>query len=108
MKLVVAAIAVLALSAAEAQARTPKPVLTATSGQRVQLRGRRLYRNMRVSFRWSRGALATRLRRSSAGWVARVPTGVPSGTIKLSVRDRAGRRSNELKLKIVRNVTAPI
>ncbi len=80
---------------------------TVTTGQLVNLRGRRLYRNMRVSFRWSRGAIATRLRRSNAGWVARVPAGVPSGTIKVSVRDRAGRRSNTLKLKVVRSAAAP-
>ncbi|HEX6389700.1 MAG TPA: hypothetical protein VFZ89_09640, partial [Solirubrobacteraceae bacterium] len=124
MKLAAAAAAVLLLAASDASARTPKPALTAlrcvpaakascasgvtvTTGQQVNVRGRRLYRNMRVSFRWSRGALATRLRRSSAGWVARVPAGVPSGTIKVSVRDRAGRRSNQLKLKVVRSATTP-
>ena len=36
---------------------------------------------MRVSFRWSRGALATKLRRSPAGYVVRVPAGTKAGTI---------------------------
>jgi hypothetical protein len=125
MKLATTVVVLLALSATDALATTPKPALTAlrcvpatrascasgvvvTTGQLVQLRGRRLYRDMRVSFRWSRGALATRLRRSSAGWVARVPAGTPSGTIKLSVRDRARRRSNTLKIKVVRAALGPI
>jgi hypothetical protein len=125
MRLVAIAIAVLALTATDAAARTPKPSLTTlrcvpatrascasgvavTTGQLVQLRGRNLARDMRVSFRWSRGALATRLKRSSAGWVARVPTGVPPGTIKLSVSDRAGRRSNVVKIKIVRSGPLPV
>ena len=75
-----------------ADARTRAPVLTGLRcvpagraickarpqiqiGKQVQLRGRNLKAGMRVSFRWSRGALATKLRRSSAGWVVRVPAG---------------------------------
>ncbi len=125
MRFATIVLAVLALTATEAAARTPKPTLTTlrcvpatrascasgvlvTTGQLVQLRGKRLYRNMRASFRWSRGALATRLRRSSAGWVVRVPAGTPSGTIKVSVRDRAGRRSNVLKLKVARSGPSPV
>ncbi len=56
---------------------------------------------MRVSFRWSRGALATKLRRSSAGWVVRVPAGTKAGTISVRVTDRAGRRSRVIRLVVL-------
>ena len=99
-----------ALPSSGAAARTRPPVLTglrcvpATKaqcrarpqvqiGKQVQLRGRNLRAGMRVSFRWSRGALATKLRRSSAGFVVRVPAGTKPGTISVRVSDRAGRRS---------------
>src|SRR4051794_12663938 len=103
--------------AAEA-ARTPAPVLTGLRcvpatraqctprpqvmiGKQVQLRGRGLRAGMRVSFRWSRGALATRLRRSSAGWVVRVPAGTKAGTISVRVTDRAGRHSRVIRLVVL-------
>ena len=56
---------------------------------------------MRVSFRWSRGALATKLRRSPAGWVVRVPAGTKPGTISVRVTDRAGRRSRVIRLVVL-------
>ncbi len=65
-----------------------------TSGRQIQLVGRGLVRNMRVSFRWPRGALATKLRRSRAGWVAQIPPGTALGRVAVTVRDGAGRRSN--------------
>jgi len=64
------------------------------TGRQVQLRGRGLVSGMRVTFRWPRGALATKLRRGGAGWSARVPAGTASGRVAVTVRDRAGRRSN--------------
>src|SRR6478672_3352247 len=70
-------------------------------GKQVQLRGRNLKAGMRVSFRWSRGALATKLRRSSAGWVVRVPAGTKAGTISVRVTDRAGRRSRVIRLVVL-------
>jgi len=54
-----------------------------------------------VSFRWSRGALATKLRRSPTGWVARVPPGTKAGTISVRVTDRAGRRSRVIRLIVL-------
>jgi hypothetical protein len=101
-----------------AAARTPVPKLTgarcvpATAvackagvairiGRQVQLRGAGLKAGLRVSFRWSRGALATQLHRGAAGWVVRVPAGVKPGTISVSVRDRAGRRSNVVRVKVL-------
>src|SRR5690242_5768021 len=48
-------------------------------GKQVQLRGTRLRLGMRVTFRWPKGALATRLHRGAPGWVARVPAGVRPG-----------------------------
>ena len=93
-----------------AAARTPAPVLTALRcepagrsecsarpqvqiGKQVQLRGRFLRAGMRVSFRWSRGALATKLRRTSVGFVVRVPAGTKPGAVSVRVTDRAGRHS---------------
>src|ERR687886_2436626 len=101
-----------------AAARTPAPVLTALRcvpaakaecrarpqvqiGKQVQLQGRNLKAGMRVSFRWSRGALATKLRRSAPGWVARVPAGTKPGTISVRVSDRAGRRSRVIRLVVL-------
>jgi Putative peptidoglycan binding domain len=101
-----------------AQARTPAPRLTAVRcvpasastctagvrvriGRQVQLRGSSLALGMRVTFRWSRGAIATRLHRGRPGWVARVPPGVAAGTVALTVRDRAGRRSNALRVRVL-------
>src|SRR3954464_9421037 len=103
------------LAPAGAEGRTRAPVLTglrcvpATKascrarprvqiGQQVALRGRGLKAGMRVSFRWSRGALATKLRRTKTGWVVRVPVGVKAGTISVRVTDRAGRRSRVIRL----------
>jgi hypothetical protein len=97
---------------AGAAARTRAPVLTALRcvpatkavcrarpqvqiGKQVQLRGRNLRAGMRVSFRWSRGALATKLRRTSVGFVVRVPAGTKPGTVTVRVTDRAGRHSQE-------------
>ena len=70
-------------------------------GRQVQLRGVRLRLGMRVSFRWSRGAIATTLHRGRPGWVARVPPGVRAGAVNVTVRDAAGRRSNAVKIKVV-------
>ena len=58
---------------------------------------------MRVSFRWPRGALATKLDRTRVGYVARVPAGTRAGTVSVTVSDRAGRRSNARRI----TVTAP-
>jgi hypothetical protein len=60
-------------------------------GKQVQIRGRNLRAGMRVSFRWSQGALATKLRRSKAGFVVRVPAGTKPGTVTVRVTDGAGR-----------------
>jgi hypothetical protein len=95
-----------------AAARTPAPVLTGLRcvpaskavcratpqvqiGKQVQIRGRNLRSGMRVSFRWSRGALATKLRRSKVVFVVRVPAGTKPGTVTVRVTDRAGRHDQE-------------
>ena len=107
-----------AIAPSVATARTRPPVLTglrcvpATKtqcrprpqvqiGKQVQLQGRNLKAGLRVSFRWSRGALATKLRRSSAGWVVRVPAGTKPGTISVRVTDRAGRHSRVIRLVVL-------
>jgi hypothetical protein len=114
-----ALIALLAiLTAPDAQARTPAPRLTGlrcvpaatpacrqavrvAAGRQLQLSGRALVSGMRVTFRWSRGALATKLRRSAAGWTARVPAGTAVGRVGVTVRDRAHRRSNARNIIVV-------
>src|SRR5919199_3923228 len=107
-----------------AAARTPAPVLTALRcvpaakaecrarpqvqiGKQVQLRGRNLRSGMRVSFRWSRGALATRLRRSKPGFVVRVPAGTKPGTVTVRVTDRAGRHDQERLVVLPAPVVRP-
>ncbi|MCW2984609.1 MAG: Peptidoglycan-binding domain 1 protein [Conexibacter sp.] len=70
-------------------------------GRQLQLRGTRLKLGMRVTFRWTRGAIATKLHRGNAGWVARVPAGVRPGKVSVTVRDAAARRSNLVKLTVL-------
>ena len=70
-------------------------------GKQIQLQGRGLRRGMRVTFRWSRGALATKLARSRGGWTVRVPAGTALGTVGVTVRDGAGRRSNKRNIRVV-------
>ncbi len=76
-------------------------------GKQIQLRGRRLQKGMRVTFRWSKGALATKLTRTRAGWIVRVPPGTSLGTVGVTVRDRAGRRSNKRKIRVIASAPQP-
>jgi hypothetical protein len=122
--LMLLAIAVLAL-AGSVQARTPAPRLSNVRcvpvhtarcqngpagrvGALLQLRGRPLYRGMRVTFRWHGGALATSLQRSRIGWVVRVPAGTSPGTVKVYVRDRRGRRSNAHVVQVLETPPATL
>jgi hypothetical protein len=100
-------------------ARTPAPRLTAIRcvppttpgcrgavrvaiGRQVQLRGTRLAAGMRVTFRWPRGALTTKLKRARAGWVARVPAGTRLGEVAVYVRRTLKTpRSNQRKIRVV-------
>ena len=71
---------------------------------------RELKLGMRVTFRWSKGAIATKLHRGAAGWVARVPPGVRPGKVQVTVRDGAGRRSNVVKITVLaepKEIVAP-
>ena len=112
-----AACAIAVLPAPPAGARVARPYLSglrcvptggpgcssrarAVVGGQFQLRGRRLYRGMRVTFRWSTGAIATTLQRTRTGWVARVPAGTRLGVDAVTVRDRSGRRSNARHLLV--------
>jgi Putative peptidoglycan binding domain len=87
----------LGLRCVPACSTTPKAYV----GGKFQLRGARLYRGMRVSFRWAGGAVATTLQHTHVGWLARVPAGVRLGTDAVTVRDRAGRRSNVRHLRVL-------
>ena len=86
-----------------AASATCKAGIKVTVGRQLQLSGKRVTKGMRVSFRWSGGALATKLDRSRVGYVARVPAGTRAGSVSVTVSDRAGRRSNAIKI----TVTAP-
>jgi hypothetical protein len=77
-------------------------------GRRLQFSGRRLTNGMRVTFRWSRGALATKLRRERYGYTARVPAGTRAGTVSVTVTSRAGRRSRAVRIRIVSSGPAPV
>ena len=78
-----------------------KPSVRVAVGKQIQLRGRGLKTGMRVTFRWSKGALATKLVRSRGGWTVRVPAGTALGTVGVTVRDGAGRRSNKRNITVV-------
>lgn len=71
-------------------------------GDAVALRGKRLVRGQRVTFRWKKGTRTAKVVRvRGAAHAVRVPKGTPVGTVTLSVKDKRGRRSNRLKLKVV-------
>jgi hypothetical protein len=76
-------------------------------GKQIQLQGRGLKKGMRVTFRWSRGALATKLARSRGGWTVRVPAGTAVGDVGVTVRDRAGRRSNKRTIHVIALAALP-
>lgn len=82
-------------------AKACKSSVRVAVGKQIQLRGRGLKRAMRVTFRWPKGALATKLERSRGGWTARVPAGTALGTVGVTVRDRAGRRSNKRNIRVI-------
>ena len=82
--------------------------VSVTVGRRLQLSGRRLTDGMRVTFRWTSGALATRLRRSRNGFTARVPAGTRVGTVSVTVTDGAGRRSRPVRIRVVGSGPAPV
>src|SRR3954454_1928892 len=98
---VCALVALATASAAPAATRAPKlakircvPVAATTCkagvsvrvGKQVQLSGTRLKLGMRVTVRWTTGAIATKLHRGGSGWVARVPAGVRPGTVAVTTR----------------------
>ncbi|MCW2992202.1 MAG: Peptidoglycan-binding domain 1 protein [Solirubrobacterales bacterium] len=76
-------------------------------GLQVLLSGSGFYNGMRVTFRWSKGAVATTLRRTHIGWAARVPASTRAGTVWVYVRDRHYRRSKSRRLAVVEARSAP-
>jgi hypothetical protein len=85
-----------------ASSATCRGAISVQIGKQLQLSGRRLYKGMRVAFRWPQGAIAARLDHTRVGYVARVPAGVRTGTVSITVRDRAGRRSNVKRIRVAR------
>ncbi len=86
-----------------AASATCKSAVRVPVGRQLQLSGKRIAKGMRVSFRWTSGALATKLDHSRVGYVARVPPGTRAGSVSVTISDKAGRRSNIKKI----TVTAP-
>jgi hypothetical protein len=84
-----------------ASAKGCRAQVAAKAGAQLQLSGRSLFSGMRVTFRWSTGALATTLQRKKAGWIAKIPAGTHPGTVALTVRDRAQRRSNARHVRVL-------
>jgi peptidoglycan hydrolase-like protein with peptidoglycan-binding domain len=76
-------------------------------GKQLQLRGRGFVSGMRVTFRWPRGAIATKLRRTRAGWTVRVPAGVATGRVAVTVTDRRGHRSNAVRIRVLPQPAPP-
>lgn len=70
-------------------------------GKQILVKGQHLSNGMRVTFRWPEGALATKLRRTRIGYTVRVPEGTRAGTVSVSVRNRAGRRSNKRRIRVL-------
>lgn len=81
--------------------------VSVTTGRLLQFSGKRLKDGQRVSFRWTTGALATKLRRNSSGYTARVPAGVRAGRVSVTIVDGAGRRSNIGHIRIVTSGPTP-
>jgi len=81
---------------------TCKTAIRLRTGNTIQFRGRNLSNEMRVSFRWSRGALATKLRHGPSGWTARIPAGTQAGRVSVTVTDRSQRRSNARPITVLR------
>jgi hypothetical protein len=77
-------------------------------GRQLQLSGRRLVSGMRVSFRWPQGALSTKLRRGAGGYTVRVPAGTRAGTVGVTVIDRAGHRSQGIRIRVLSSGPTPV
>lgn len=79
-------------------------------GEAIALKGRRIARGQRATFRWSKGKTTAKVVRvKGASLAVKVPKRTPIGTVTLSVKDRAGRTSNGKRVKIVapRGSTSP-
>ncbi|MBJ7469993.1 MAG: peptidoglycan-binding protein [Solirubrobacteraceae bacterium] len=71
-------------------------------GDDLRVLGRRIARGQRLTFRWSDGQSSARLvRKKGIGFVVRVPANTATGTVSVTLKDRRGRRSNRLRLKVV-------
>ncbi len=79
-----------------------RKIVRLRTGSTIQLRGRNLTKGMRVSFRWSRGALASKLRKGRNGWTVRIPAGTKAGRVSVTVTDRSRRRSNARRITVLR------
>src|SRR3954452_13944591 len=83
-----------------ATSATCKTAVKVTIGRQLQFSGKRLYKGMRESFRWSRGALATKEDLSGVGYGARVPAGTTALTVSVTGSENARRRSNAIRVAV--------
>lgn len=71
-------------------------------GEAIALKGQRIARGQRATFRWSKGRTTGKVVRvKGASLAVKVPKRTPLGTVTLSIKDRSGRTSNRKKVKIV-------
>ncbi len=83
-----------------ASSATCRSGISVQIGKQIQLSGVRIYKGMRVSFRWPKGAIAGKLDHTRVGYIVRVPAGTAPGAVSVTVRDRAGRRSNVKRIRV--------
>jgi peptidoglycan hydrolase-like protein with peptidoglycan-binding domain len=77
-----------------------KTTPTAVIGDQIRFVGVGLYHGMRVSFRWPKGTINTRMKTSGRAFWVFVPAGTRAGTVSVVLRDGRGRRSNVVHIKV--------
>lgn len=76
-------------------------------GDDVALKGQRLARGQKATFKWSKGKTTGKVRRAPGAWLVRVPAGTKAGIVSVSVKDRRGRTSNRKRLKVIAQLADP-
>jgi Putative peptidoglycan binding domain len=69
-------------------------------GDQLRFTGKGLYHGMRISFRWPKGTINTRMKTSGRALWVFVPAGTRAGSVSVTVRDGRDRRSNAIHIKV--------
>ena len=77
-----------------------KKTPTFVIGEQLRFAGTGLYHGMRISFRWPKGTINTRMKSSGRALWVFVPAGTRAGTVSVVVRDGRNRRSNVIHIKV--------